>query len=157
MGSSNTQQVASVRPQKDRLRNGALLTAAAAVVFPRLNAVLHDGQAPWELDAEAAAFIPIIVAITLLVFTTLGRWSWRADSGTNRAARTGLICGVLGILGIVGFWISAPIIFGGLALTLGLEAVRRAALAGRRGEAMVASTLGTISVLAGAGIWVVGL
>lgn len=158
MGSSETWQRGSMELQtRDRLRTGALLTAAAAVLFPRLNAVLHDGQALWELDAEAAAFIPIIIGITLVIFATLGRWSWRVETSTNRAARTGLVCGILGLLGIVAFWISAPIIFGGLALTLGLEAVRRATLAGRRGEAVAATTLGAVAVLTGAGIWIVGL
>lgn len=158
MGPSETWQAGVVLPQtRDRLRTGALLTAAAAVFFPRLNAVLHDGQAPWELDAEAAVLIPIMIAITLLLFATLGVWSRRAESGTNRAARAGLVCGVLGLLGIVAFWISAPIIFGGLALTLGLEAAGRASVAGRRGEAVAAIALGAIAVVTGAGIWIVGL
>lgn len=157
MSSNETQQGRSVTPHGDRLWVGAALTATTAVLFPRLNAVLHDGQALWELDGEAAAFIPIIVGVTLLAFATLGRWSWRSDTGTNRAARTGLVCGVVGLVGIVAFWVSAPIIFGGLGLTLGLEAVRRAALAGRRGEALAASVLGTAAVLVGATVWIVGL
>lgn len=158
MGSSETWQVGSVHQEaRDRLRTGALVTAAAAVLFPRLNAVLHDGQALWEVDAEAAVFIPIIIGITLVLFATLGRRSWRGDSTRNRAARTGLVCGVLGILGIVAFWISAPIILGGLALTLGLEAVRRAPVAGRRGEAVAATALGGIAVLIGAATWTVGM
>lgn len=155
--SSQMPQVRSVDPQRDRLWVGASLTAAAAVIFPRLNGVLHDGQALWELDAEAAVFIPIIIAITLAAFATLGRWSWRRNRETNRPARIGLVCGILGLLGIVAFWISAPIIFGGLALTLGTEALRRAPLTGRRGEAVAATILGTIALLVGAAVWIVGL
>lgn len=155
MNSSDTRKAGPA--DKQRLWIGAALTAVAAVLFPRLNAVLHDGQALWELDAEAAALIPIMVGVTLVAFAALGLWSWQRDTETNRPARAGLVCGILGLLGIVAFWISAPIIFGGLALTLGLEGVRRASAMGRRGEAIAASVLGTIALLVGATIWIVGI
>lgn len=157
MRSSPLQHTPANRSQTDRLWVGASLTVVAAVLFPRLNAVIHAGQALWELDSEAVTLIPIIVGVTLVAFATVGRWSWRDRGDTNRPARIGAVCGILGLLGIVAFWLSAPIIFGGLALTLGLEATKRAAGLGRRTEAVTATVLGTSAVLLGAVLWILDL
>lgn len=134
---------------------GAGVTAAAAVFFPRLNAVVHGGQAIWEIDAEAAVLIPVIVAATLALFATVATRAWRSDNSSNRPAVVGLVCGVLAPVGIFAFFISAPIVLGGLATTLGLEGRRRAALQGGHRKALAAIALGIASVLLGAAVWLI--
>jgi hypothetical protein len=137
------------------LIRGAGLTAVAAVLFPRLNAVLHEGEAIWQLDTEAAVLIPIVVAVTLALFATVGRWACR-ESARNRPASVGLGFGIAAIVGVIAFWISAPIIFGGVALTLGIEGGRRTAVLGRGRLARAAVILGAIAVVGGAAIWLIG-
>ena len=131
---------------------GAGATALAAVLFPRVNAVMHQDQQIWQLDREAAVLIPVIVLTTLGLFALVGVWAWNAPR--NRPAVASVVCGVLAVVGIVGFWVSAPIILGGLALTLGVEGLRRAGTQGRRGLALTGSALGTLGALAGAAIWI---
>lgn len=135
------------------LWRGAALTAIAAVLFPRLNAVLHEGQAFWQLDTEAAILIPVIVAVTLALFASLGRWAWHG----TRTADIALGSAILSVLGVVAFWVSAPIVFGGIAVTLGWEARRRAASEGKAKRALAATILGGIAVTAGAAIWLAGV
>jgi hypothetical protein len=137
------------------LRQGAVLTAVAAVLFPRLNAVLHEGQAFWQLDREAAVLIPVIIAATLALFATVGRWAM-GSTGRNRTADIALATGVVSVLGIVAFWVSAPIVFGGLASTLGLGGLRRATEEGKATRALAATVLGLFGMAAGAVIWLVG-
>src|SRR5262245_11346089 len=59
------------------LWKGAALTAAAAVLFPRVNAVIYDDQKIWQLDPEAAVLIPVVVIVTLAVFAVVGRVALR--------------------------------------------------------------------------------
>ena len=139
---------AATRP----LWTGAGVTAFAAVLFPRLNAVMHQDQQMWELDREAVVLIPVIVLATVALFALVGVPAWRAPA--NRPALVSVVCGVLALVGIVGFWVSAPIILGGLALTLGVEGLRRAGEHGRRGLALTGTALGTLGALAGAAIWI---
>ena len=141
------------RSERATLWRGAALTAVAAILFPRLNAVLHEGQAIYQLDTEAAIGIPAILAATAILFATLGRWAWRADGGVNRPAKVGAVCGVLGVVSVIVFFVSAPIVLGGFAVTLGLEGARRAAVAGRRRHAVAAVALGSLALLVGAVIW----
>ncbi len=44
---------------------GAVVTALAAGLFPRLYAVLHEDVPIWHLDAEARILLPIVVALPL--------------------------------------------------------------------------------------------
>jgi hypothetical protein len=150
-------QERGVRSEMRALWIGAVLTALAAVLFPRLNAVLHNNQALWELDAEAAVLIPLIVAVTLALFALVGSWAWRGKETRNRPAKVGLACGILGPVGVLAFFVSAPIIIGSLALTLGFEGTRHAASEGKRGHAVAAIILGTVAVLGGAAIWIAGV
>ena len=131
---------------------GAGLTAFAAVLLPRLNAVLHQDQRIWQLDQEATVLVPVIVLMTVALFAFVGRWAWQGPD--NRPARVSLICGVVALVGILAFWLSAPIIFGGLALTLGVEGLRRAGDQQHRGMAVAGTVLGTLGVLAGAAVWI---
>jgi hypothetical protein len=55
---------------------------------------------------------------------------------------------------VVAFWLSAPIIFGGLAVTLGVEGRRRARTEGRPTHALAAIALGAVALVVGASIWV---
>lgn len=148
-------RLASAGTARANLRRGAVLTAIAAVLFPRLNAVLHDGRAFWQLDTEAAVLIPIIVAITVVLFAVVGGWAWRAST-QNRAATVALAGGILALVGIVAFWISAPIVLGGLAVTLGAEGRRRSVVEGRAKRALVATILGSLGAIVGAAMWLVG-
>jgi hypothetical protein len=78
----------------------------------------------------------------------------RPDSG--RPARVGLVCSILGLVGILAFFVSAPIILGGLGATLGYGARRRSAVAGHGRMALAAMVIGTIATGTGMGIWLVG-
>ena len=150
-----TRKGSSIARSKATLWRGAAVTAVAAVLFPRLNAVLHEGQAFWQVDTEAAVLIPIIVALTLALFAAVGSWAWRGER--NRPATVALACGVLAIAGVVAFFVSAPIVFGGLAVTLGAEGRRRSVSEGKATRALGALVLGTVAVIGGAAIWLVGI
>ena len=145
--------VESIRSEKAPLWLGAALTTFAAVLLPRVNAVLHENQAIYQLDRDAAIFLPVIVVATLLLFTLLGSWAWRRGGARNRPARVGLVCGTLAVVGFVAFFLNVPIILGGLAITLGLEGMRRAPSEGKRGQSQAAIILGTIAALACAALW----
>lgn len=157
MHSTTITRESGARSERTVLWIGAVLTAVAAVFFPRLNAVLHDDRAFWQLDTEAAVLIPVVVAATLVLFALVGGWAWRGDRTRNRPAKVGLACGIVAPAGVLAFFVSAPIILGGLALTLGLEGIRRAELEGKRPHAVAAIALGSVAVLVGAAIWVAGV
>jgi hypothetical protein len=150
-------QETQVRPQKTSLWGGAAVTALAAVFFPHLEAVKNEDRPLWELwphDREGLVLVPLIILVTLALFAFLGGWAWRASSTSNRPARVGLVCGILGLVGVLAFFLSAPIILGGLAVTLGVEGRRRAGAEGRGTQALAAIVLGAIAFVIGAGIWV---
>lgn len=155
MNASTAMTDVASRPPAVRISQGAGLTAVAAVLFPRVNAVMYDHEKIWQLDREAAVLIPILVGFTLLLFATIGRWSLRGTD--NRPAVTSLATGVISIFAVLGFWISAPIIFGGLALTLGSEGLHRAASQQRRRLALAGIVAGVVGVLAGAAMWLAGV
>ena len=132
---------------------GAALTTVGVGLFPRLNAVIYEHVPIWRLDPEAQVLLPAGLLLSLLVFATLGRWACRAGGHTNRPARVGLVTGVLGILGVLVFFLSLPILLGGLAVTLGVEGRLRAATEGRLRRANLAIGLGLLAVVIGAAIW----
>jgi hypothetical protein len=136
-----------------RLWQGALATGVLAGLAPRVNAVIYDHEHIWQLDSEARVLLPIVVALPLLLAATLGRWAWRGR--LNRPAAVGLALAVASVLGVVAFWLSAPIILGGLGATLGLEGRRRAA-EGRGTRATVAAVVGILACLGGTALWLVG-
>jgi len=78
------------------------------VLFPRLEAVKNEDVAIWELDSEARFLVPLIVVLTLALFGLLGSWAWRSESGTNRPAKVALVSAVLGLVGVLAFFLSAP-------------------------------------------------
>jgi hypothetical protein len=103
---------------------GAAATALAAVFFPHLEAVKNEDRSIWEFwphDREGMILVPLIIALTIALFALLGGWAWSATAASNRPAKVGLVCAILGLVGVLAFWLSAPIILGGLGLTLGLE------------------------------------
>jgi hypothetical protein len=132
-----------------------VLTALVVALFPRLNAVLHEGQSFSQLDTEAAIGLPAIVAATFALFGLLGRWAWQGHGTNNRPARVALLSGTLALVGVVAFFVSAPIILGGFAVTLGVEGMRRAEFEGKRGRAMAATALGAVASLVGTIMWLV--
>lgn len=136
------------------LWKGAGLTAFAALLFPRVNAVIYDDERIWHLDSEARVLAPLVVLLSLAIFAAIGTAAWRGPR--SRAALVAMVTGVVGVLGILAFWISAPIMFGGLAVTLGVEGLRRSADAGRRRHAVAGIVLGLFAMLAGAVLWLAG-
>lgn len=138
------------RPGAAALWKGAALTAFAAVLFPRVNAVIYDHEKIWQLDPEARFMAPLAVAVALALFAAVGLPLWR----TARLAVASLVVGVVALLGVVAFWLSAPIALGGLAVTLGVEAVRRDA-ASRLARAGV--LVGALAVVVGAVMWLAGV
>ena len=91
----------------------------------------------------------------MIVFAAVGYPAWGGER--NRPALVGLVCGILAILGVVAFWLSVPIIFGGLAVTLGVEGMRRAPYLHRGRLASAAVVLGSLSVVAGGALWLAGV
>jgi len=136
---------------------GAAATALAAVFFPHLEAVKNEDRPIWEFwphDREGMILVPLIIVLTVALFALLGGWAWSARTGSNRPARVGLVCAILRLVGVLAFWLSAPIILGGLGLTLGLEGQRRAGTEGRGLQALAAIVVGAVAFVVGAGIWV---
>jgi len=133
----------------------AAATAFAAVLFGRLNAVLYDNERIYQLDREAAVLIPIVVVAALALFAVVSTRALRASAKTNRPARAALVCGILATLGLVTFWLSLPIILGGLALTLGSEGLKRSRAEGGRGRALAAVALGALAAAANVVLWLV--
>jgi hypothetical protein len=141
------------------LWGGAVATAFAAVLFPHLEAVKNEGQPLWEFwphDREGWILAPLVIAFTVALFAILGRWAWRPTARGNRVAKVGLVCAILGLVGVLAFWLSLPIVLGGLGLTLGLEGRRRASMEGSGRQALAAIIIGALAFVVGAGFWVVG-
>ena len=97
-----------------------------------------------------------MILVTIALFAFVGRWAWEDTRARNRPAKVGLVCGFLGLVGVVAFWLSAPIIFGGLAVTLGAEGRHRAAGEGRGRLATAAIVVGAVACAVGAAISVFG-
>lgn len=146
-------QQLGARSEKRALWIGAATTAVAAVLFPRLEAVKNEDVAIRELDSEARVLGPLIIVLTLALFALLGSWAWRRESRTNRPGKVALVSAVLGLVGVVAFFLSVPIILGGLAITLGVEGMRRAAQEGRGRHALLGIVLGGAAFVVGAAIW----
>ena len=104
----------------------------------------------------AVGFLIVIAVVTMLLFGLLGRWAVQAPADSGRPAKVGLVCSILGLVGILLFWVSAPIILGGLGATLGYVARRRRAVAGHGRMALAALVIGTVAAVTGMGIWLVG-
>ena len=135
------------------LWQGALATGVLAGLAPRVNAVIYDHEHIWYLDAEARVLLPIVVALPFALAATVGRWAWRGPR--NRPALVGLVLSVLSVGGVVAFFVSAPIVLGGLAATLGLEARRRAE--GRVTMATAACVVGILACIGGTALWLAGI
>lgn len=142
------------------LWSAATATAAASLFFPKIEGIRSHGRSPWQLlyffvplDLEGLILVPLLIALTFGLFWLVGQRALRATAGRNRPARAGLVCGLLGIVAVVLFWLSLPIILGGLAITLGLEGRRLASAEGRGREASAAIIAGTSAVAVGAIMW----
>ena len=145
-----------VRASTTRLWWAGLLTLVAAIGFPRLNDYLSNTENGGRLDREEVVFLIVIAAVTLLLFGLLARWAVHAPTGSGRPAKVGLVCSVLGLVGILAFFVSAPIILGGLGATLGYEARKRTAVAGHGRMALAAMVIGGTAALIGIIIWLLG-
>jgi hypothetical protein len=63
------------------------------------------------------------------------------------------VAGPLGLVGVVAFFLSVPIILGGFAVTLGVEGRRRAAEEGGERRALVGIVVGATAFVLGGAIW----
>jgi hypothetical protein len=142
------------------LWGAATATAAASLFFPKIEGIRNHGRSPWQLlyffvplDLEGLILVPLLIALTFGLFRLVGQPALRATAGHNRPARAGLVCGLLGIVAVVLFWLSLPIILGGLAITLGLQGRHLADAEGRGREASAAIISGTSAVALGAIMW----
>jgi hypothetical protein len=145
-GNEATVPQASAKATTTRLRWAGLLTLVAAV----------GSENGGRLDREEAIFLLVVVAVTIALFGLLARWAVHAPAGSGRPAKVGLVCSVLGLVGILAFFVSAPIILGGLGATLGYEARKRAAVAGHGRMALAAVVIGGVAAVTGMVIWLVG-
>jgi hypothetical protein len=156
MTTAEAHRPASGRAASTRLWWAGLLTLAAAVGVPMLNDYVSRGGNAAPLDqAELRWLLGIAVVAVLLLFGVLGRWAVQAPPDSGRQARVGLVCSLLGLVGILVFWFSAPILLGGLGATLGYEARQRVALAGHGRMALAALVIGGAAALTGIVIWLV--
>lgn len=137
------------------------MTASAAVFFPRVQGIRDTGDSWWRLaiffvpqDTEGVVLIPVVVLLTIALFALVGRWAWKDASGRNRPAKVGFVSALVGLLGVLAFFLSAPIVFGGLGVTLGAEGRRRTATEGRGALAAGAMAVGVVAFAVGAAIWV---
>lgn len=134
------------------LWQGTLATGLLAGLAPRVNAVIYDHEHIWHLDPEARVLLPLVIALPFVLAGTVGLWAWRGSS--SRPATAGLVLAVLSVLGVVAFFVSAPIVLGGIAATLGLEGRRRSE--GRARRATVAVVVGLVACIGGTALWLVG-
>jgi hypothetical protein len=139
---------------------GAIVTAAAAIFFPRIQGIRDQDESWWRLayffvpqDREGVLLIPIVILLTLGLFAIVGRRAWRNTGGRNRPATVGVVCSLLGLVGVLVFFLSAPILLGGLGTTLGIEGRRRAATEGRGALALAAVVVGLVAFAIGASVW----
>jgi hypothetical protein len=138
---------------------GAIVTALAAVFFPRVQGIRDRDESWWSLlwffvpqDLEGLVLGPLVIVLTIGLFALVGRWAWTDTAGRNRPAKVGLVSSLLGIAGVVVFWLSGPIVLGGLGTTLGLEGRRRAEAEGSAGLAIAAIVFGLIAFAIGASV-----
>jgi len=149
----------TLRPRR-LLWAGAAVTACAAIFFPRIEGIRNSDDSWWRLvtfpvpqDTEGLILVPLVILVTIALFATVGRWAWADASGGNRPAKVGLVCALLGLLGVLAFFLSAPIILGGLGATLGIEGRRRRDTEGRGTLAAAAIAVGAAAFAVGAAIW----
>jgi uncharacterized membrane protein YhaH (DUF805 family) len=146
----------SGRAARTRLWWAGLLTLVAAAGLPRLNDYISPSENGGRLDRAELIFLIVIAVVTVLLFGVLARWAVQAPPDSGRPARVGLVCSVLGLVGILAFYLSAPIILGGLGATLGYEARKRRVLAGHGRMAVAALVIGGVAALIGIVVWLVG-
>lgn len=151
----------TLRTKKTLLWAGAAVTASAAVFFPGVEGIRDTGDSWWRLaaffvpqDREGLVLVPLVILLTIALFAFVGRWAWEDAGARNRPAKVGFVCALLGFVGVLAFFVSAPIIFGGLGATLGAEGWRRRDTEGRGVLAAAAIAVGAAAFAVGAAIWV---
>jgi MFS family permease len=121
--------------------SGLVGAAVAAVAFSTtLNAigVFTEEEIHW---LNLLVGFAVALAGAALVF---GWFSRRAARRPKRAWRTGLVCGVIGLLLVAAFWSGLPPIFAAASIYLGVIARR----AGSSGAGSAAIALGALAVAA---------
>jgi hypothetical protein len=155
-GDEATVPQAAARATTTRLWWAGLLTLVAAVGFPRLNDYFSSSENGGRLDREEVVGLLVVAAVTIALFGLLARWAVHAPAVSGRPAKVGLVCSILGLVGILAFFVSAPIVLGGLGATLGYEARKRAAVAGHGRMALAAMVIGGTAAVIGIVIWLLG-
>jgi hypothetical protein len=129
------------------------ITAFSSLLLPRVNAVIYDHEKIWELDSEARVLAPLVVVVALAMFALIGRPLWRGRT----PAIASLVAGIVAVLGILGYFLSLPIMVGGLAVTLGLEALARPSDVSHHRLAIAGVTLGVAAATVNAVFWLLGV
>jgi hypothetical protein len=140
---------AGVTDSRDRAIAGG---AAVLMIAGMAVGWLTDDPSSGDVIGFAVILVVMLGAIALLVTRFVP--NWRA-SGVDRAARIGLILGVLALVTCVVFWTGLPFPLGVGAILLGLWA-RESGAASARGKATAALGLGGFAVLAAFVVLLVG-
>jgi uncharacterized cupredoxin-like copper-binding protein len=107
-------------------------------------AALRDGLDSGELVA-GAVLVAIAAVVTVVVYGLLVRKA--LDSPSARPGTVGTMLGGLGVVLIVAFWSGLPVVLGGAALVLGMEARRRRSAGATDGlPAAVAMVVGLLAI-----------
>lgn len=139
--------------RKAPLAIAAAITTLVAVACPQVGDIVKGDHAHWE--PNRILYLALIGLATIVLFGTLVRWGANASPNSTRPAKAGLVCSILGALGVVVFFLSTPIILGGAGATLGLEGRYRSRSAGAGAVATAGLVLGVLAFLAGIYIWLV--
>lgn len=123
------------------------------MALPQVGDIVKGEHAHWE--ASRILYLILIGLVTIVLFATLVRWGAKASPSSSLPAKVGLICSIVGVLGVVLFFLSTPIVLGGVGATLGLEGRHRSQTAGAGGLAIAAIIMGVVAFLAGIYIWLV--
>jgi quinol-cytochrome oxidoreductase complex cytochrome b subunit len=102
----------------------------------------------------------VIAALVVgaLTFALVVPWARRTKAAqrTNRPAKAGIVCSILGLVTVLAFWSGLPIILGAGGAVLGRMGQERARQAGQRGLALSALALGIVAVVLDIALFLLG-
>jgi hypothetical protein len=67
-------------------------------LWPRLR---HAAAANPQ-SGDLKPIVPLVIVLTIALFALLGGWAWKGAG--NRPAKVGLVCGILGLVGVLAFF-----------------------------------------------------
>jgi hypothetical protein len=126
----------------DYRRVGALAVAAALVAAAFANMI---GNEAGESGDVVGFFVVGLISAAVAALLFLRVIPAAADTGGERAERTGLITSVLAFLSVAVFWSGLPFVLGPAGVILGRIAAERSERS--RGTATAAIVIGVVAVL----------